>query len=82
MLDIFSNLGNRLHAQQYTIELRGIQLYREIFTENLLYVEAASIRVISMTQVKNYINKNDFTVEDMNERKLYFYEGNYFFLNF
>ena len=35
-----------------------------------------------MTQVKNDVNKNDFTGEDINERKLFFYEGNYFFLNF
>ena len=48
-----------------------IQLPKFVFsysnTENLKKVEAASIRVISMTQVKNDVNKNDFTGEDINE---------------
>ena len=55
----------------YTIQLPKF-VFSYSSTENLKKVEAASIRVISMTQVKNDVNKNDFTGEDMNERKLYF----------
>ena len=65
----------------YTIQLPKL-VFSYSNTENLKKVEAASIRLISMTQVKNDVNKNGFTKEDMNERKQYFYEGNYFFLNF